>query len=331
MKKNLLPGQRRLAFTLIELLVVIVIIAILAAMLLPALAKAKMKAQTSSCVTNMKQIATAHAMYQGDSNDKIIFANLRIAGNTDWTWDDLLDTYLGGSRSPANKRACCISGPTQFYQKSIICPTDKYPIYQATWNYNSTTGVANVGRRSYSAPRHNMGPDTRASNYTSGPGYTIGRAPQPNDWPPSAANQTGIGLNWSNGGTAHVGWNLEDPVSWGSNSTTASPNPRLQAAFRSAMVMEAVGTILLTERIGQDPASGYANAWIPNANNNQFFLANNRPTMARMDFKIFHNGFVNFLFVDGHVETLDPLATLGRTNRNNRNIQTGMWSVLAGD
>jgi len=71
---------------LIELLVVIAIIAILAAMLLPALAKAKTRAQAIGCMSNSKQLMTAWRMYTEDNRDVLLYAYGSTAADQPYVW-----------------------------------------------------------------------------------------------------------------------------------------------------------------------------------------------------------------------------------------------------
>lgn len=110
------------AFTLIELLVVIAIIALLASMLLPALSKAKGKAQAIACANHMKQLALATHLYGNDNQDWLPpIQDVLPQGGGESSWRAYLFNYVG--KNP----------------KIYDCPAEKEEVYASAKPSNSKT------------------------------------------------------------------------------------------------------------------------------------------------------------------------------------------------
>ena len=131
-------------FTLIELVVVIASIAILAAMLLPALAKAREKARSISCINNLKTVGMSYNLYASDNNDVWI---IDIAQGTNWV--GALNGYGNSGKylSASPNEAVCPGrapfkwqtalGYTGYGHRRHVVPTSILTTPKATGNYNA--------------------------------------------------------------------------------------------------------------------------------------------------------------------------------------------------
>jgi len=131
------PSKTRLGFTLIELLVVIAIIAILAAMLLPALNRAKIRAQAIQCMGNSRQLMLGWIQYYQDNNDQLVnnygqpYNGFEEKNKTDGSWVNDILTWGTTDKVgfPIDDLEGITMAPFYRYTGSVAiykCPADDY-------------------------------------------------------------------------------------------------------------------------------------------------------------------------------------------------------------
>jgi prepilin-type N-terminal cleavage/methylation domain-containing protein/prepilin-type processing-associated H-X9-DG protein len=306
------PKETR-GFTLIELLVVIAIIAILAAMLLPALASAKARAQKIQCANGMRQCGLGFPMFAGDHNDTYPPAGFAggstTAASVQISWDSYINKYIGGNASDADLSVGAMF--TGSAPKILACPADQFP--KVNWMGGTSPWFA---LRSYAMV--SVGPVQGAANdYQRDPANGL-----PNL---GAAGKLSVGIYWQS-----------------SSTTPSTASPGWDApGYKTSVVRDPAGTILLCENTSGQQCAG--NVWTCICIGPQSVSANvlcqvdnsgaQDPTsgfnvnQGALLYKAHKNRF-NYVFSDGHVESLKLEQTIGTGTLA---APKGMWTSAIGD
>ncbi|GAB4117770.1 MAG: hypothetical protein Fur0036_01380 [Fimbriimonadaceae bacterium] len=180
---------RRQGFTIIELLVVVAIVAILAALIFPAIARAKASAKQTGCLSNMKQIGTAFALYMADEGDLFPYGVDAIDKWQPGIWDDepelkaqvermpllsdLLQPYLKNKevfRSPADKGMQVLDDRPYI---PLPAPTSVYGTYGSSYFYRTELTLRQVSHSGLPQPSESNMMETASGSWHSGlPGMT---------------------------------------------------------------------------------------------------------------------------------------------------------------
>ncbi len=294
-KRMNMKASLKQAFTLIELLVVIAIIAILAALLLPALAKAKQTAQRIKCLNGMRQIGTGFILFAQDHTDRYPPACIDQDDDDQITWDDWLNSYLGGKAPQSALQGACT--PPQYCLPVMLCPADTIP---ASVSWAGANGYAS--RRTYCMVSY--GPNWSDGWWINAPNGTYPFPPSPQP------KRFGVGISWL--GT--LDWDAP--------------------GCKTTDVKDPSGSIILVEQPGQQnlcgqawPSFSVAPVGAANALCQTDSEGTGNGNYGSSAYG-FHNKRFNYLFYDNHVETLKMEQTIGTGTLT---APLGMWTLAPGD